>query len=139
MKALQCLIVGVSYYIAGKLALLLAIPPGYATAVWPGAGIALAGMLLCGYRAFPAIVVGSFCVNFWTSLDAANAASILKSIFLTTSIGIGAALQASLGAFLVRRFVGFPTSLTEQKDVLRFLLLGGPVSCVVNASAGVTT
>ena len=34
-----------AYFVAGKLALLLAIPPGYASPVWPSAGIALAGLL----------------------------------------------------------------------------------------------
>ena len=34
--------VALAYFAVGKLALLLAIPPCYATAVWPSAGIALA-------------------------------------------------------------------------------------------------
>ena len=29
-----------AYYAVGRLGLLLAIPPGYATAVWPASGIA---------------------------------------------------------------------------------------------------
>src|SRR2546429_2985213 len=33
------------YFAAAKLSLLLAIPPGYATAVWPPSGIALAATL----------------------------------------------------------------------------------------------
>ncbi|MCB1828896.1 MAG: hypothetical protein KDI35_01735, partial [Gammaproteobacteria bacterium] len=41
------------YFVSGHLSLLLAIPPGYATAVWPGAGIALAGLLLYGRRYLP--------------------------------------------------------------------------------------
>ncbi|MBI2486838.1 MAG: response regulator [Deltaproteobacteria bacterium] len=45
------------YYVAAKLALLLAIPPGYATAVWPAAGLALAGVLLFGYGAWPGILL----------------------------------------------------------------------------------
>jgi len=36
-----------AYYVVGRLGLLLAIPPGYATAVWPASGIALAGVLYC--------------------------------------------------------------------------------------------
>ena len=35
-----------AYYVVGRLGLLLAIPPGFATAVWPPSGIALAGTLL---------------------------------------------------------------------------------------------
>src|SRR5438552_11797916 len=53
------------YFVAGKLALLLAIPPGYATAVWPAAGLALGCILLFGNRAWPGVIIGSFLVNFW--------------------------------------------------------------------------
>jgi hypothetical protein len=44
---------------AAKLALLVAIPPGYATAIWPGSGIALAALLLGGARLWPGVLVGS--------------------------------------------------------------------------------
>lgn len=36
-------VLAVAYYVSGKLGLLLALPPGYATAVFPPSGIALAG------------------------------------------------------------------------------------------------
>ncbi len=136
--AAAVLIVAVGYYVSGRLGLLLAIPPGYATAVWPASGIALAGVLLFGYRVWPGIVLGSFCVNVGTSFDATSTATILKSVSLATGIGVGAALQAVVGAFLIRRIVGFPDPLDREKDILRFLGLGGPVSCLVNATFGVT-
>ena len=34
------------YFITGKLGLLLAVEPGYATAIWPPSGIALVAILL---------------------------------------------------------------------------------------------
>ena len=34
-------VIAAAYYVVGRLGLLLAIPPGYATAVWPASGIAL--------------------------------------------------------------------------------------------------
>src|SRR5438093_6269457 len=83
-----------AYYVAGRLALLLAIPPGYATAVWPGAGLALAAVLVWGYRVCPAIVAGSFLINFWTCLDGTPALSPFKSGLFSLSIGVGAAVQA---------------------------------------------
>jgi two-component sensor histidine kinase/CHASE1-domain containing sensor protein len=129
----------VAYYVTGKLGLLLAIPPGYATAVWPPSGIALAAALLGGYRVWPGILLGSFCVNIATSFDASSTATIARSLALTTSIGVGAALQAVAGAFLVRRFVGFPTALDGARDIINFLALGGPVSCLINATVAVTT
>jgi PAS domain S-box-containing protein len=128
-----------AYYIVGRLGLLLAIPPGYATAVWPAAGIALAGILLFGYRVWPGILIGSFLINLRTSLDTTSTASILNTTALAASIGMGASLQAIVGAFLIRRFTHYPTAFVEARDIIKFLLLGGPISCLVNATWSVTS
>ncbi|HSF57238.1 MAG TPA: MASE1 domain-containing protein, partial [Candidatus Binatia bacterium] len=129
----------VAYYIVGRLGLLLAIPPGYATAVWPASGIALAGILLFGYRVWPGILLGSFLINLRTSLDTTSTASILTTTALAASIGLGASLQAVVGAFLIRRFTQYPTAFVAARDIIKFLLLGGPVSCLVNATWAVTS
>ena len=131
--------VAAAYWVAGKLALLLAIPPGYATAVWPAAGLALAGTLLLGYRVWPGVLLGSFLINFWTSFDPSSAAAIVKSVTMALSIGAGAALQAAGGAWLVRRWAGFPNELTDERAVIRFLVGCVPVSCFVSPTVGVTT
>ena len=105
------LLVGVAYYTFGRLGLLLAIPPGYATAVWPASGVALAGLLLLGYRVWPGVLLGSFFVNIGTSFDASNTQTIIASLTLALCIGAGAAAQALVGTHLIRRFVGFPNTL----------------------------
>ncbi len=56
-------IVTIVYFIAGKLGLSLAFLYASASPVWPPAGIALAVLLLLGYRIWPAIFVGAFLVN----------------------------------------------------------------------------
>src|SRR5262249_24446627 len=124
------------YYVAGQLGLLLAIPPGYATAFWPAAGIALAAVLHYGYRVWPGVMIGSFLVNVFTNFDAQTNEALFVSLALPTGIAAGAVLQALIGAALVRRYVGYPTSLASEKDVAVLLLLAGPVSCLVNASMG---
>src|SRR5207245_6994480 len=78
------LVIATAYWVTGRLSLLLAIPPGYATAIWPASGIALAGVLLCGYGVWPGIVLGSFLVNIWSCLDAANGLTMLTFTTLTT-------------------------------------------------------
>ena len=125
------------YFIAGKLALLLAIPPGYATAVWPAAGLALGCLLLFGNRAWPGIVIGSFLVNFWISLDTATFGAIVKSVSVPLFIGGGAALQAYAGAFMIRRFVGMPTALATEKEVVRFSLIS-TATCIIAPTIGIT-
>ena len=133
------LTLAVAYAVAAWLGLWLAIPPGYATALWPASGLALAGVLMGGARVAPGIWLGSFVVNLWTSWDTSPAAALLTSVAIPTSIGAGATLQALVGASLVRRWVGFPSPLTRARDIVIFLLLGGPLSCLVGATVSVTT
>ncbi len=130
--ALQVLGVAVAYAVTGKLGLLLAIPPGYATLIWPPSGIALAGVLLYGYRVWPGVLLGSFLVNVWTGFDASS----LSSFLVPLGIGSGAALQAVVGSFLIRRYAGFPNPLANEREVFSFLGWGA-ASCIVNAVIGV--
>lgn len=136
---LHIALIAAAYWISGKLGLLLAIPPGYATAVWPPSGIALAGLLFFGYRAWPGVWLGSFLVNVGISFDANTTETILKSLSIASCIGVGATLQAAAGVWLIRRYVGFPNALDQERDIIRFLFLGGPLSCFVNATIGVGT
>jgi signal transduction histidine kinase/integral membrane sensor domain MASE1 len=128
-----------AYAAAAWLGLWLAIPPGYATALWPASGLALAGILIGGARVAPGVWLGSFVVNLWTAWDATHAAALFTSVAIPTSIGVGATAQALVGASLVRRWVGFPSPLTRIRDIGTFLLLGGPLSCLMSATVSVTT
>jgi two-component system, sensor histidine kinase len=130
--------IALAYYLAGRLGLLLAIPPGYATAVWPASGIALGGVILFGRRIWPGILIGSFCVNVGTSFDSSTTSALLTSLVVALAIAGGAALQAVFGARLISRYVGLPNSLEEEWAILKFLSLGGPISCLVSSTAGVT-
>jgi len=129
LPVLPILGLAAAYFVAGRLGLLLAIPPGYATAIWPAAGIALVGVLLAGNRVVPGVWLGSFLVNL----------SLGGGMPVAACIGVGAALQAVVAATLVRRFVGFPTLLDTGRAVLGFLGLGGPVGCLIGATVGLMT
>ncbi len=101
--------------------------------------MALAGLLLGGGRLWPGVWIGSFAVNVSTSWDASTLPALLRSLAIAGSIASGAALQAWVGARLIRSRVGFHNIFTQEVDVVRMLLLGGPLSCVINAMASVTT
>ncbi len=132
------LFLATAYFLTGKLGLLLAIPPGYATAIWPPSGIALAGVLLLGKRVWPGILIGSFAVNVLTSFNPTDYHSLFMSILLPLCIGSGASLQALGGAILLERFVGLPNELCSEPDIIKFLLIAGPLNCIINASISVT-
>ncbi|WP_083917264.1 CHASE domain-containing protein [Thiomicrorhabdus arctica] len=130
------LALGLSYALVGYISLLLAIPPGYATAIFPSAGIALAALLLWGYRLLPGVFLGSLLLNLWVTLE--HSPLTLTNLEFITSASIGATLQALAGAWLVRRFVGFPTTLSKGKDIVSFMILTGPVASIISAIFGVT-
>jgi signal transduction histidine kinase len=120
-------------FVAGRLGLLLAIPPGYATAVFPPAGIALGSMLLFGYRIWPGVFLGSLLLTMVER-------NVSPEICLTAaSIAAGSTVQAIAGAWLIRKFVGFPTSLDNERSIAKFFMLGGPLSCLVATSLGTGT
>jgi signal transduction histidine kinase/integral membrane sensor domain MASE1 len=127
-----------AYGIAGQLGLLLAVPPGYATMLWLPSGLALVGILMGGARVWPGIWLGSFLTNVGTAFDATDAAALLTSVAIPASIAVGAVVQALVGAFLVHRCVGFPNRFTEARKIGALLVLGGPVSCMIGATVGVT-
>jgi PAS domain S-box-containing protein len=126
------------YGLAARLALWMAIPPGYATAVWPAAGLALICVLRWGRGAAIGIALGSFAVNIATGFDATSAVAIARSCAVIATIAGGAALQAVIGAALIRRRIGHPSALQDEHDIAWFIVLGGPLACLVCSTVGVT-
>src|SRR5256885_8935772 len=95
------------YFIAGKLSLQLAFVNPSASPVWPPAGIALAALLVFGYRVWPAIFVGAFFVNV---THAGN-------IFTSIGIACGNTLEAFCAAWLVNRFAGGTQAFERPQNV----------------------
>jgi len=116
------------YFIAGKFGLMLASLHASASPVWPPAGIALAALLVLGYRAWPAIFVGAFLVNVST---AGNVATSL-------AIASGNTLEAVCGAWLVNRFAGGTTVFDRPQGVFKFAL-AAVVSAIISPAFGVTS
>ncbi|NIP85697.1 MAG: GHKL domain-containing protein [Planctomycetales bacterium] len=112
-------------FVTGRVALLIAITPGDATPIFPPAGIALAGLLLYGNPLAPGVFLGSLLINLSLGLS-----------YSALGIAAGSTAQALLGAWLIRRFVGFPNPLTQESSAQMFLILGGPVACLLAATVG---
>ncbi|HET7031731.1 MAG TPA: diguanylate cyclase [Casimicrobiaceae bacterium] len=122
----QLVLVAGAYFVAAKLSLFFAIPPGYATAVWPPSGIAVAAMLLLGTRIWPGIWVGVALVN----------AMVDASVFAAALIACGNTLEAIVGASLIRRQVGGLYEFDSGEDVVRFVAIAASCSLVA-ATIGV--
>jgi len=111
----QLSVVVVAYLVAGKL--------GQATTnirssnlgpVWPAYGIALAAILICGYRVWLGVAAGAFVVAFFSPVP--HIAALGQAA--------GATLAAMTGAFLLHRTANFHPSLSRLSDVLSLIALG---------------
>lgn len=111
---------------------LLALPPDPASPIWPAAGLAFAALLVCGTRFWPAVWLGSFLFGLIAEFSFAGAG-------LAAIIASGVAIQAVVGARLVRRLFDAPIPLARESDLWRFLVLAGPIACLISATTGITT
>jgi PAS domain S-box-containing protein len=118
----------VFYFCAGKLSLFLAYVHPSASAVWPPSGLALAALLLWGYRLWPGIFLGAFLVNITTA----------GSLETTVGIAVGNTLEALLGAWLINCFADGPKAFERAKNIFKFALLAAILSTVLGATLGVT-
>ncbi|MDB2414996.1 CHASE domain-containing protein [Rickettsiales bacterium] len=135
----KLLLLAVLYFTCANLSLLLAIPPGFASPVWIPAGIAVAGIILGGYKYLPGILIGSFFANIVISINAGGEITSARPLVVAFSIALGATMQAAAGAFLTKRIVSFPTQMDREKDIGMIMIFGGPISCIVNATIGSAT
>jgi two-component sensor histidine kinase/integral membrane sensor domain MASE1 len=120
-----------AYVICGRLGLLLAVPPGFATAVFLPAGIAVAAMFVAGSASLPGTLLGSFLLNIWISYSIAHFDIVgVEAAFI---IALSSMLQAAAGGTLLRKVIGYPASFDNLRDLLLFLFLA-PLVCVISAT-----
>jgi diguanylate cyclase len=122
-------IVTVGYFACAKIGLEFAFANQSVTSVWPPTGLALAAVLIWGYRMWPAVAAGAFLANITTA-----------GPFLTVSgIAAGNTLEAVVGAYLLQRFTGFRPSLERVTDVVALVVYGAALSTTVSATIGVAS
>jgi PAS domain S-box-containing protein len=120
------------YVIVGRLGLFLAVPPGYATAIFPPAGIAMAAAFIGGRATLPWTFCGSFILNLWAGYSAYHH---LDSVAFVSALIIAPAsmLQAAIGGWALRRLIGYPTSLDTGRDLTLFFA-SVPVLCLTSGT-----
>ncbi len=131
----KILLLALAYFATGQLAMLLAIPPGFVSAVFPPVGVALAAVLLWGYTLLPGVFLGSLLLNLSLAVTSFEVLS-WQHLLVASGIALGTCIQCACACVLIRRFVGFPNPLTEDRSIMRLLLIGGPLTCLISASVG---
>src|ERR671921_2868398 len=123
------LALAVVYFCAGIFGLSLAFSNPNASAVWPSSGIALAAILVWGFKLWPGILLGAFLVNFATQ----------GSIWTAIGIAAGNTAEALLAATLLARCAQGVNVFNRTRNILVFIVLAGVISTAAGATLGMTT
>jgi integral membrane sensor domain MASE1/anti-sigma regulatory factor (Ser/Thr protein kinase) len=119
------LVVASAYVLSAKVGLSLAFSVKQVTAVWPPTGIALAALLLGGYRLWPGVFLGALAAN----------AFIDEPIYTMVGIAAGNTLAPVAATYLLRVFK-FDRTFAHVRDVAVFVFFGSIVAMTVSATNG---
>src|SRR3984957_12614902 len=108
--ALELIAIAASYFAVAELDLLLPSINPTATPLWPPTGLALALILLRGYRIWPAIVVGGF---FSTAVDGG-------ALSEAGCMALGTPIAALAGAWLINRWSHGRETFATPRGVAKF-------------------
>jgi len=140
-NAFSIFIVFLAYFIPAKLGFFIALPPDNATAIWPASGIAAAAVIFFGYKTLPGIFLGSLAANltnFTSSLDI-FIDKALNFVDISLCIATGATIESFTVAFIIRKLIGYPNSLSHWKDILILFIIAGMVGSIPSPTIGVTS
>lgn len=134
-SAIILIVLAVVYFLAARLSLLLAVGGSNVSSVWPPSGIALAAILIWGYRIGPSIFLGALAANILTlkGLDAAP----LNYILASTGTAAGNMLEGLIGAYLIRRFAGEGDPFADIRSLFYFIIMGCLAGTAIAATTGV--
>jgi PAS domain S-box-containing protein len=116
------------YFCGGKLGLKLAFLHANVTAIWPPTGIALAVLLLHGWRLWPGVWLGAFLVNVTTS----------GAVLGSAGIASGNTMEILAGFWLVERWANGRRFFERAPDIFKFIALAALLSTMLSATVGVT-
>jgi signal transduction histidine kinase/ActR/RegA family two-component response regulator len=118
------------YYFLGRAGLhFFGLVHPNASAIWIPTGIAIASLLIFGYRVWPAIFAGAFLVNLATQ----------GSVITSLGVAAGNTLEGAVAAYLVGRYAGGTAVFAHAPDIFRFAGIAILASTPVSATIGVTS
>ncbi|HEX4348908.1 MAG TPA: MASE1 domain-containing protein [Verrucomicrobiae bacterium] len=112
------------YFLGGLLGRQTAFLHGTVSLVWPPSGIALAAILLFGYRFWPGIALGAVGFAFCDGVPFG---------FFTFGTAVGNTIGAVICAYLLDKFVKFDNAMERSRDGAGFVLLACGLGTTVNA------
>ncbi len=115
------------YFLGGMLGHAGSFMSGEIALIWPPAGIAVAAILLFGYRFWPGVAAGAL---LFATISG-------KPIgFFTAATAFGNTISAIICAYLLEK-AGFRKSMSRLRDATAFILLASAVGTAINAAFNV--
>jgi PAS domain S-box-containing protein len=118
------------YFVGGLIGKETTFLSGSVALVWPPAGIALAAILLFGYRFWPGVALGAVLFSFMNGMPFG---------FFTLGTAIGNTMGAIVCAFLLKRFIAFDNAMERTRDVTGYIGLACFLGTTVNAAFNVVS
>jgi PAS domain S-box-containing protein len=118
------------YFIGGLVGKETAFLSGSLALVWPPAGIALAAILLFGYRFWPGVALGAVLFSFMNGMPLG---------FFTFGTAVGNTMGAIVCAFLLKRIISFNNAMERMSDVAGYIGLACFLGTTVNAAFNVVS
>ncbi len=118
------------YFLGGLAGKETSFLSGSVSLVWPPAGIALAAILLFGYRFWPGVALGAVLFSFMNGMPFG---------FFTFGTAIGNTMGAIVCAFLLNKFIAFDNAMERTRDVTGFIGLACFLGTTVNAAFNVVS
>jgi PAS domain S-box-containing protein len=126
LYVLEIAVVALIYVGLANTAALFPVLNAIGTPLWPPSGLALAIMLLRGYRTWPAVFIGSF---------AANAISVGPVEIQSLAIAGGTTLGGLLGTRLINYWSGGTKTFSNPRGVAKFVLIAFIPTALISAVA----
>jgi diguanylate cyclase (GGDEF)-like protein/PAS domain S-box-containing protein len=122
------LFVVAAYFVTARIGLSLSFSHPNLTTVWVPSGIALAAVLLGGYRMLPAVALGAMLSSLPDSLP----------FGAVIGVTVASTVEAAVAVALLRR-VRFDRRIARVRDVIALAGLAGVVSTIAGATLGIAS
>ena len=120
------LAIAAAFSFAGEFALKVETLPTGVAAFWPASGIAVAALILLGYRFWPGILLGSLLLG----------ANLPGNLLSNLTIAIAHVFEALAAAYLVNRYADGQKAFDTAQTVFRFVFFACLLCPMISATAG---
>jgi PAS domain S-box-containing protein len=118
------------YFIGGLIGKETTFLSGSVALVWPPAGIAIAAILLFGYRFWPGVALGAVLFSSMNGMPFG---------LFTLGTAIGNTMGAIVCAFLLKKFIRFENTMERTRDVTGYIGMACILGTTVNAAFNVVS